>query len=268
MSVTLTGHSGGGSFFWGFIDGQDALPDWLERIAFLDANYSFEPRHGDKIAAWLRRNERNTLVVLAYDDRNIMLDGKRVITDSTGGTWRASQRMMDYFRPSFALTAGYARRLCSVSRNADRLSSASQSGEPHPAHRDDRRDERIHARDAGAAARLRGRRERASAGTRLPAVDRTLIVRRRRHGRSGGTSSVGLREKNDVGTRRKPPRCAGMYGQSSGRGMCVMPSVYHSTTSVLASDRFARVHVGQSVVHRGRGSGTRRRHRARPANTA
>jgi hypothetical protein len=104
MSVTLTGHSGGGSFFWGFIDGQNALPDWLERIAFLDANYSFEARHGEKIAAWLRRNERNTLVVLAYDDRNIMLDGKRVITDSTGGTWRASQRMMDYFRPAFALT--------------------------------------------------------------------------------------------------------------------------------------------------------------------
>ena len=106
MAVTLTGHSGGGSFFWGFIDGQRDLPDWLERIAFLDANYSFEPRHGDRIATWLRRNERNTLVVLAYDDRNIMLDGKRVITDSTGGTWRASQRMMEYFQPLFPLTAG------------------------------------------------------------------------------------------------------------------------------------------------------------------
>jgi len=106
MMVTLSGHSGGGSFFWGFIEGQPSLPDWLERIAFLDANYSFEPRHGEKIAAWLRRSERNALVVLAYDDRNIMLDGKRVITDSTGGTWRASQRMMDFFRPMFALTPG------------------------------------------------------------------------------------------------------------------------------------------------------------------
>ena len=97
LAVTLTGHSGGGSFAWGFLDGQDALPDWLERIAFLDSNYSFEPRHGAKILDWLRRDPDNTLVVLAYDDREITLDGKKVVSDS-GGTWRASHRMMDYLR--------------------------------------------------------------------------------------------------------------------------------------------------------------------------
>jgi hypothetical protein len=96
VRVTLTGHSGGGSFAWGFIDGQDALPPWLVRIGFLDSNYSFEPRHGDKIAAWLRRNADNTLVSIAYDDREIMLDGKKVVSDS-GGTWRASHRMIDHF---------------------------------------------------------------------------------------------------------------------------------------------------------------------------
>jgi hypothetical protein len=104
LAVTLTGHSGGGSFAWGFIDGQDALPSWLERIAFLDANYSYEQRHGAKIAEWLRRRPENTLVVLAYDDRNIMLDGKRVVSDS-GGTWRASHRMLDDLRGPFRLTA-------------------------------------------------------------------------------------------------------------------------------------------------------------------
>jgi hypothetical protein len=97
LAVTLTGHSGGGSFAWGFIDGQDALPPWLERIAFLDSNYSFEPRHGGKILEWLHRHPDNTLVVLAYDDREITLDGKKVVSDS-GGTWRASHRMMDYLR--------------------------------------------------------------------------------------------------------------------------------------------------------------------------
>lgn len=99
MRVTLTGHSGGGSFAWGFIDGQPALPDWLVRIGFLDSNYSFEPRHGDKIAQWLARRADNTLVSIAYDDREIMLDGKKVVSDS-GGTWRASHRMIAHFAGS------------------------------------------------------------------------------------------------------------------------------------------------------------------------
>ncbi|MEO5511436.1 MAG: hypothetical protein ABIS27_12460 [Longimicrobiales bacterium] len=102
LVVTLTGHSGGGSFAWGFIDGQAALPDWLERIAFLDSNYSFEPRHGDKIVSWLQRSRRNELVILAYDDREIMLDDKKVVSDS-GGTWRATHRMMDYLVSSYKL---------------------------------------------------------------------------------------------------------------------------------------------------------------------
>ena len=93
LSVTLTGHSGGGSFMFGYIDGQDALPDWLDRIAFLDANYNFEPKHGDKLLAWLAASPRHRLEVIAYDDREIMLEGKKVVSDS-GGTWRATERMV------------------------------------------------------------------------------------------------------------------------------------------------------------------------------
>jgi hypothetical protein len=108
LAVTLTGHSGGGSFMFGFVEGQDTLPDWLQRMAFLDANYNFEPRHGDKIVAWLRRNPTNRLVVLAYDDREIMLDGKKVVSDS-GGTWRATDRMIQHLSKSLTFaqdTAG------------------------------------------------------------------------------------------------------------------------------------------------------------------
>ncbi|MEP6834963.1 MAG: hypothetical protein ABJB74_16370 [Gemmatimonas sp.] len=104
LAVTLTGHSGGGSFAWGFLDGQDSLPPWLVRIGFLDSNYSFEPRHGDKITRWLRGDTGRTMVVVAYDDREIMLDGKKVVTDS-GGTWRASHRMMDNLQSAFPFTA-------------------------------------------------------------------------------------------------------------------------------------------------------------------
>ena len=104
LDVTLTGHSGGGSFDFGFIDGQDSLPSWLHRIAFLDSNYSFEYSHGEKLVKWLRLDPRNTLVVVAYDDREIMLNGKKVVSDS-GGTWRASSRMMNYLREPFELAA-------------------------------------------------------------------------------------------------------------------------------------------------------------------
>ncbi len=104
LAVTLTGHSGGGSFIFGFIEGEDTLPPWLERIAFLDANYNFAWSHGEKLVPWLRADARRRLVVLAYDDRNIVLDGKKVVSDS-GGTWRASERMMNYLREPFPFTA-------------------------------------------------------------------------------------------------------------------------------------------------------------------
>lgn len=104
LSVTLAGHSGGGSLMFGFIEGQAAVPDWIDRIAFLDANYNFDARHGAKLTAWLRRDPRHVLVSLAYDDREIMLDGKKVVSDS-GGTWRATERMLASLRPSFPLVA-------------------------------------------------------------------------------------------------------------------------------------------------------------------
>ena len=103
LSVTLTGHSGGGSFMFGFVEGQDSLPDWLDRIAFLDANYNFDSRHGDKFLAWLDASPRHRLEVLAYDDREIMLDGKKVVSDS-GGTWRATERMIRRFSESVSFT--------------------------------------------------------------------------------------------------------------------------------------------------------------------
>ncbi len=102
--VTLTGHSGGGSLMFGFIEGQSALPSWLERIAFLDAVYNFDAaQHGEKLLTWLRGDPTRMLVSLAYDDREIMLDGKKVVSDS-GGTWRATERMLRAFSTKVALT--------------------------------------------------------------------------------------------------------------------------------------------------------------------
>lgn len=104
LKVTLTGHSGGGSLLFGFIEGQEGIPSWLDRIAFLDANYNFEAaQHGAKLLNWLSQDAQHRLVVLAYDDREITLNGKKVVSDS-GGTWRASQRMIRYFNEPRPLT--------------------------------------------------------------------------------------------------------------------------------------------------------------------
>lgn len=102
--LALTGHSGGGSFLFGYLNGADTIPDAVERIAFLDANYSYETkdRHGDKLVAWLRRNPRHRLIVVAYDDRNLTFDGKPVV-GPTGGTYRASHRMLEYFGRRFEM---------------------------------------------------------------------------------------------------------------------------------------------------------------------
>ena len=48
--VMLTGHSNGGSFMFGVIDGSDEIPAYIDRIAFLDANYNFDAaKHTRKV---------------------------------------------------------------------------------------------------------------------------------------------------------------------------------------------------------------------------
>jgi hypothetical protein len=98
LRIFLTGHSGGGSLTFGYLNALEAVPEDVDRIAFLDSNYGYaaEDGHGTKLLAWLTADRQRTLIVMAYDDREIELDGKKVVGPS-GGTWRASQRMIDDF---------------------------------------------------------------------------------------------------------------------------------------------------------------------------
>src|ERR1019366_7880062 len=67
-------------------------------------------------------------------------------------------------------------------------------------------------------------------------------------GRAGdyrGRSIAGLRPKNPQGTNGKPAVWTGMTGQSSGRGLWVMPMVYHMTTSWLWRVRLAAAQRGR-----------------------
>ncbi|MFZ4620021.1 MAG: hypothetical protein ACOYNS_05645 [Bacteroidota bacterium] len=97
-TIVLAGHSGGGSFLNGCLNAYDTLPRYISRIAYLDANYSYEDslNHGGKLLQWLRADSAHQLFVLAYDDREIKLNGKKVVNE-TGGTYRATQRMIKRF---------------------------------------------------------------------------------------------------------------------------------------------------------------------------
>jgi hypothetical protein len=102
--VVLSCHSGGGSFLFGYIDAHEEIPAAIERIVFLDANYSYsdDKRHGDKLLAWLKGDAARRLVTIAYDDREITSGGKKVV-GPTGGTFRATQRMLARFRKDVQL---------------------------------------------------------------------------------------------------------------------------------------------------------------------
>lgn len=97
VHLTVTGHSGGGSFIFATIEHVGDIPANVDRIAFLDANYNFsDETHYAKLYKWLRTGETHWLIVIAYDDREITLNGKKVLSP-TGGTYRASHRMIDRF---------------------------------------------------------------------------------------------------------------------------------------------------------------------------
>ena len=40
--IVLNGHSGGGSFIFGYLDGVEKIPENIDRIAFLDSDYGYE----------------------------------------------------------------------------------------------------------------------------------------------------------------------------------------------------------------------------------
>lgn len=99
-SVVLSGHSGGGSLIFGFLNASAEIPSEVTRIAFLDATYGYDTeRHSSKITTWLKR-PGTSLCVLAYKDDEVTLNGKRIVSEA-GGTWYRSRLMRDDLAASF-----------------------------------------------------------------------------------------------------------------------------------------------------------------------
>lgn len=105
QEVVLTGHSGGGSLTFGYLNAVEKIPADIKRIAFLDSNYAYETTdHLAKLTAWLKASDENKLCVLAYHDSIALLDGKTFVSER-GGTWGRSHAMLADLEREFAFSS-------------------------------------------------------------------------------------------------------------------------------------------------------------------
>ena len=97
----LNGHSGGGSFIFGFIAAVDKIPSYIKRISFLDSDYNYDSSYFPKLNQWLHQVKDAHLTVFAYNDSIALYNGKPVVSP-TGGTWYRSHRMMNDLSSDFS----------------------------------------------------------------------------------------------------------------------------------------------------------------------
>ena len=98
--IHLNGHSGGGSFIFGYLDGTNKIPQSVERITFLDSDYGYDSSYSGKLLAWLLNDSNATLNVFAYNDSVALYNGKPVVSEK-GGTWYRSHLMMQHLEKDF-----------------------------------------------------------------------------------------------------------------------------------------------------------------------
>jgi hypothetical protein len=99
VTIEISGHSGGGSLLFGYLNSVDNIPDGVRRLSFLDSNYSYsdEAGHGDKILKWLNARPDHILSIICYDDRNVKFNGKLIVGPNEG-TWRKTLKMLERFQ--------------------------------------------------------------------------------------------------------------------------------------------------------------------------
>jgi hypothetical protein len=96
-TIYLNGHSGGGSFIFGYLDGINKIPKSVERITFLDSDYGYDSSYSGKLITWLQTNSNATLNVFAYNDSLALYNGKPIVSEK-GGTWYRSHLMMQHLK--------------------------------------------------------------------------------------------------------------------------------------------------------------------------
>jgi hypothetical protein len=98
--IYLNGHSGGGSFIFGYLAGVDRIPDKVKRISFLDSDYGYDSTYYPKFNNWLKEVKGSALNVFAYNDSIALYNGKPFVS-ATGGTWYRSHLFLQHLQDDF-----------------------------------------------------------------------------------------------------------------------------------------------------------------------
>lgn len=98
--VYLNGHSGGGSFIFGYIAGLNEIPGHVKRISFLDSNYGYDSSYYPKFKYWLENVRGASLNLFAYNDSVALYKGKPVVS-ATGGTWYRGHLFLTHLVANF-----------------------------------------------------------------------------------------------------------------------------------------------------------------------
>lgn len=101
--IYLNGHSGGGSFIFGYLAGVTQVPKQVKRISFLDSNYGYDSSYLPILSKWLRKVKGAALNLFAYNDSIALYNGKPVVS-ATGGTWYNGHLLLQHLRADYSFS--------------------------------------------------------------------------------------------------------------------------------------------------------------------
>ena len=101
--IYLNGHSGGGSFIFGYLAGVEQIPSEVKRISFLDGDYGYDSSYYPKMKRWLNEAKGSALNVFAYNDSIALYNDKPVVS-ATGGTWYRSHLLLQHLQTDFSFS--------------------------------------------------------------------------------------------------------------------------------------------------------------------
>ena len=117
--IYVNGHSGGGSFIFGYLKSVTAIPPAIHRISFIDSDYGYDSSYSNQLIAWLK-NKRHNLNVFAYNDSVALYNDKPVVS-ATGGTWYKSHLLLNHLSEKYTMQTEVNDSLVIIKSNNKRV---------------------------------------------------------------------------------------------------------------------------------------------------